>query len=128
MSNRSLAVLWRVENPNTMQGLWYDGQGQYNGFIRQFGDALCHDLPMEFDPAFKTDGLDLFSACETTEDMRNWFNLADLRRLHGLGYGLYRFEVTQFYQIAGHAAFARDHIVSATPAEIQLICEEWTDD
>lgn len=120
-----MSILYRVENPSTMQGLWYRGDGTFNPFIRSLGDAKCHDLPMDFDPAFKAEGLDWFSACDNTEDMSNWFSLSDLQKLHMQGYRLYRFEVTRYRNLGGHAVFARHHVVSAKAVPINLICAEW---
>ncbi len=122
-----MGTLYRVENPQTMQGLWYRGDGTFNPHIRSLGDAKCHDLPMDFDPAFKAEGLDWFSACDNTADMANWFSFSDLRKLTAQGYGLFRFEVERYRQINGHAAFARQHVISAAAVPIRTICAEWED-
>jgi hypothetical protein len=120
-----VSVLYRVENPKTMQGLWYDRHASYNGFIRQLGDALCHDVPMGFDPQFLTDG-HWFSACDNLADMSNWFSLSDLKRLHSIGYDLYRIEVPIYRTINGHAAFLRENVSLIEPAPMSLINEGWT--
>lgn len=119
-----MPTLYRVENPNSMQGLWYDGHGRYNGFIRQFGDAKCHDVPMGFDPKFK-DGGDWFSACDNLKDMANWFSPDDLTRLHGIGYRLYSMEVDRYRTINGHAAFLRSGIIHTSPASLAMLTDEW---
>lgn len=120
-----MADLYRVENPATMQGLWYRGDGTFNPFIRTLGDAKCQDLPMGFDPAFKAEGLDWFSACDNLRDMSEWFSLSDLRKLAAQGYGLFRFDVQRYRHVNGHAAFARHHVISAAAVPISLICSEW---
>lgn len=120
-----MPIIYRVENPRTMQGLWYDRYGRFNGFIRQFGDALCHDLPMPADPAFKLGSRDWFSGCDNLPDMANWFSLADLKRLHGLGYDLYRFEVPNYRTANGHALFLRETATLIERAPMRLICPIW---
>lgn len=119
-----MSVIYRVENPDTAQGLWYRGDGVYNGFIRKFGDALCHDLPMDFDAQFK-DGGHWLSACDNLADMKNWFNVADLKRLYQEGYDLYRIEVPSYRKINGHAAFLRSEATLISRAPIRLIAADW---
>lgn len=122
-----MPTLYRVENRETDQGLWYNKWGHHNGFIRQFGDALCHDLPMPFDPEMKLGG-NWLSACDNLGDMSNWFSLNDLKRLHAIGYKLYRLQVPRYKRANGHAVFLRSDVVNAEEAPIQLICKEWSDD
>jgi hypothetical protein len=120
--------LLRVENPDTMQGLWYRGDSTFNPIITTLGGAKCANLPMEFDPAFKVDGLDWFSACDSANDMSNWFSVDDLRKLSARGYRLFEFQVERYRTVNGHAAFARQHVITALPVPMTVICAEWGSD
>src|SRR5690606_16096141 len=105
-----MAIVYRVENPNTFQGLWYDKNGNFNPFITKIPNALCKDLPMDFNPEFKVGGLDWYSACDSLDDMSTWFSREDLINLSAAGYNLYQFNVSNYRTVFGHAAFARDHV------------------
>lgn len=119
-----MSTLYRVENRLTNQGLWYDRYGRYNAFIRQFGDALCHDVPMGFDNRLK-DGGDWLSACDNVQDMAKWFNLHDLQRLHALGYRLYQIDVDFYRTINGHAVFLRQDAFETKEVPISVINSQW---
>lgn len=116
-------TVFRVENRETMQGLWYDKDGNFNPFITTLSDAKCKDLPMGFDPAMKEAGLSWFSACDNLPEMRNWFAFQDLVELAQAGYHLYRFEVTAFKQVPGHVVFTREHIIDQAQLDIRLLSD-----
>lgn len=65
---------------------------------------------MGFDPAFKADGLDWFSACDNLEDMSDWFSKDDLIELGEQGYHLYKFTVDTTRSLNGHVVFTRQHV------------------
>lgn len=98
-----MATLYRVENPDTLIGLWYNKEGIKTDFIRDFG-GMNKDLPMEFDENFAGGW---FSAGENLEQMKNWFNAEDVATLSQAGYGLYQIEVPH-YRI-GHGANGIEH-------------------
>ena len=106
MTNANTAVIYRVENPDTMAGLWYDGNGKFTEFVRTLDDGQCRDLPMPHDPALAGGW---FSACDNLADMSHWFSAADLVQLEGLGYGLYEITVPDLDVRAagGHVVFRR---------------------
>ena len=93
--------LWRVENPETLIGLWYNEFGEKTDFIKTIENAQCAEVPMEFDPQMK-DGGDWFSACDNLPDMRNWFSTSDLHNFGQVGYRLYRIEVPNYRMANGH--------------------------
>ena len=109
--------LYRIENPLTMQGMWYSGEGLYTGLITRFGDALCQDVPMDFDPQFKIGG-DWFSACDTVEGLRAWFSKNDISRLQSMGYGLYEFRPDHTRTVNGHAVFLRGRAGTVLPIDL----------
>ncbi len=113
--------LYRVENPNTYQGLWYDKDGNFNPFIKTLTDAKCKDLPMEFDDQFKVGGLAWISACDNMPDMKNWFHHRDVVEMAQAGYGLYQFRVSDYRQVNGHAVFTRSQVLESNLIDIDAL-------
>lgn len=101
------ALIYRVENPDTMAGLWYDGAGNFTEFVRTLDDGQCRDLPMPHDPELAGGW---FSACDNLTDMSHWFSISDLEQLEGLGYGLYEITVPEadVRPAGGHVVFRRE--------------------
>lgn len=114
-------TLYRVENPITMQGLWYDKDGRFNPLITKLSNAKCRDLPMGYDPLLKVDGLAWYSACDNIPDMQNWFSHQDLIELQALGYGLWEFDVARYHVTNGHAAFGRHHVIASRQIDIGVL-------
>lgn len=112
-------LLFRVENPVTNQGLWYDGDGNFNPFILTLAAAKSRDLPMEFDPDMLAGGQRWYSACDNIPDLQHWFSRQDLLELDKAGYGLYQFDVSDYRQRNGHAVFTRSQVV-AQPVPLPL--------
>lgn len=116
-----MATIYRVENPNTMIGLWYNQFGEKTDYIKnEIKDAQCADLPMDFDPAY-SDGGKWFSGCDNIVDMRNWFSVTDLQQFKQAGYGLYLFEVPEYRMANGHAIFLREKAIEVVEADISLL-------
>jgi hypothetical protein len=118
-----MSTVFRVENPLTMQGLWYDKDGNFNPFIEKLSEAKCKDLPMQFDLLYKDAGYAWFSACNDFPEMCNWFALQDLVELAQAGYHLYKFEVTAYKQVPGHVIFTRESIVDTVKLDIRVLAE-----
>lgn len=117
-----MATIYRVENPSTDIGLWYNKFGEKTDFIKhQIKGAQCADLPMEPDLATYADGGRWYSGCDNIEDMRNWFSVSDLKQFEAAGYGLFKFDVSEYRQANGHAIFLREKALSITEAPISLL-------
>lgn len=116
-----MTTIFRVENPATMQGLWYDKDGNFNPFVKKLSEGKCKELPMEFDSLYKEAGYAWFSGCNDFPEMRNWFSLQDLVELGKAGYHLYRFEVAAFKQVPGHVIFTRESILDQAKLDIGLL-------
>lgn len=117
-----MPVLYRVENPATDVGLWYNKFGEKTDFIKhQIKDAQCADLPMDPDLSIYADGGKWYSACDNIPDMRNWFSVSDLQQFKKAGYGLYLFEVPDYRMANGHAIFLREQAISIEEAPISLL-------
>lgn len=100
-----MTTLFRVENPLSKVGLWYDEDGNFTEFIKTLDDAQCKDVPMDFDPDFAGGWA---SACDNLPDMQNWFAAKDIAALQEIGYGLYGYEVAEYRIANGHALFRKD--------------------
>lgn len=116
-----MITLFRVENLTNRQGLWYRGDGTFNPHILTLTDGKSKDLPMEFNPELKVDGLDWYSACDNLEDMKQWFSLQDLIELSSQGYELNAVNVSQYRNVYGHAAFAEEYVLGRTKLDINSI-------
>ena len=116
-----MATIYRVENPITMVGLWYNQFGEKTDFIKhQIKDAMNADLPMDFNEEY-TKGGRWFSGCDNIADMRNWFSVTDLQQFKQAGYGLYLFDVPEYRIADGHAIFLREKALSVVEADISLL-------
>lgn len=116
-----MPVLYRVENPITNIGLWYNDEGEKTDFIvNEIKNAQCKDLPMPQDETYG-DGGRWYSACDNIPDMRNWFSIGDLKQFKRKGYGLYLFEVPEYRVANGHAIFLKEKVVSKTQVDISLL-------
>ncbi len=110
--------LFRVENPLSRIGLWYDAEGNFTEFIKTIDNAQCADLPMDFDPEIAGGWS---SACDNLPDMKHWFSASDLAALQEIGYGLYEIEVDDYRTYNGHAVFYREKATKFTPRPITLL-------
>lgn len=117
-----MLTLYRVENPITQVGLWYNNEGVKTDYIvHEIESAQCADLPMPEDQSIYGDGGRWYSACDNIPDMRNWFSISDLQQFKQKGYGLYLFEVPEYRIANGHAIFLKDRALSATEVDISIL-------
>ena len=117
-----MPTLYRVENPDTNIGLWYNEFGEKTDFIKhQIEGAQCADLPMDPDPSVYADGGAWYSACDNVADMSNWFSPSDLKQFEQAGYGLYLFDVTEYRTVSGHAIFLKENAIKVVRAPISIL-------
>ena len=84
-----MKTFFRIANPNTLQGLWYDYQGEFTGLIHnQFDFCENSGLQMPFDPQLKG----YLSATESLEQLYQWFPQADILRLQKAGYVIHEYQ------------------------------------
>jgi hypothetical protein len=114
--------VYRIENQQTMNGLWYNEQKECTAFIKTLTNAKCKDLPMPFDPElYGQDGLAWFSATDVLEEIPDWCSLQDLVELEEAGYHLYRFTVSHYREVPGHVVFAREHIIECELLDLSVL-------
>jgi len=89
-----MKTFYRVCNPETQQGLWYNFSGDFTGLIHdRFGFCKNKDLIMDFDP----DLVGWLSAVEKLEDLWEWFTQSDIRELQLHGWFIYEYLVEDYF-------------------------------
>lgn len=117
--------IFRVENPNSMQGLWYDKDGNFNSkTILTLTDAMAKDMPMDPDPDYGLGGLRWYSGCESIPELSCVFSHSDIIELEGMGYSLFRFEVERYRRNSWHALFTREHVISQEKINLDVLKNE----
>ncbi|MGW9405368.1 hypothetical protein ACWGQ2_15515 [Arthrobacter sp. NPDC055585] len=101
-------TLFRIENQQSMAGLWYDGDGRFTEYVKTLDHGQCRDLPMPFDPGLAGGW---FSACSEVAQLQSWFSPEDLAQLARRGYGLYEIRVSEAEcrETGGHFVFRREN-------------------
>ena len=99
-------IFYRVENPTTQNGLWYDIDGNFTGTIHQkeFDKLQNHKLPMPFNENIQG----WLSCVEKLEEIDAWFNEEDMKILRPKGYMLSEYESSDFKKVDGHWIIKRD--------------------
>ena len=115
-----MPILYRLENLESNQGLWYTTDGVFNPFIMKLTAAKSRDLPMGFDPMYSEGGA-WISACDSIPDMRNWFSRRDLDELGAAGYHLYEHDVHEYRQVPGHAIFLRERVIASRQIDVSIL-------
>lgn len=99
-------IFYRVENPKTQNGLWYDIEGNFTGIIHrdEFNMLQNHKLPMPFNKDIQG----WLSCVEKIEEIEAWFNKDDMMILRPKGYVLSEYESTDFKKVDGHWIMKRE--------------------
>lgn len=117
-----MPTLYRVENPVTNIGLWYNEFGEKTDFIvNDIEDAAAAALPMPKDETIYGDGGRWYSACDSIPQMGEWFSISDLNQFKKKGYGLYVYEVEDYRQVPGHSIFLKEKVIEVVQADFSLL-------
>ena len=115
-------TVYRIENQETMNGLWYNLNRECTAFIKTLSNAKCKDLPMPYDEElYAQDGLAWFSATAVLHEIPDWCSLQDLAELEEAGYYLYAFTVSHYRDVPGHVVFAREHIIDCERLDLSVL-------
>jgi hypothetical protein len=98
---------YRVCHKDTLQGLWYDYQGQFTGLIHNdFNFCANKDLEMDFDPEI----VGWLSATESLEQLWQWFTKEDIQKLQDHGWFIHEFEAVDYklYERFQHIVIKQD--------------------
>ncbi len=105
-----MKTFYRVCNLETMQGLWYDYQGEFTGLIHNdFNFCTNNELKMDFDPTI----VGWLSAVEELEHLWAWFTKDDVMKLQEHDYFIHQFEAeeSRFYERFQHLIIKQDTAV-----------------
>src|SRR6478735_3708393 len=98
---------YRVCNPSSQQGLWYDFDGNFTGLIHdRFAFCTNSKLAMDFDEEL----VGWLSATETLEDLWKWFTREDVEKLQDHGWFIFEYEATdyKFYDRFQHMVISQE--------------------
>lgn len=110
--------IYRIENEETMHGMWYEEDGTFNPFIYRLTEGKSKDLPMGFHERYSKGGLKWFSGCKSIEDMKHWFSDLDALELFKSGYKLFEMDLSQYIVEENQVIFTREGVLDKR--EIQL--------
>lgn len=106
--------LYRVENPLTKAGLWYNEAGRLTEVVKTLDNYRNADLPMAWEEHMAGGW---HSAVDDLPTLKNWFNVEEMTELERRGYGVYEFDVSS-YRIGRsetgieHAVFQRGSVTN----------------
>lgn len=99
MKTPQLKIFFRVANPTTQQGLWYDFKGKFTGLIHnKFSFCENSKLEMPFNPELTG----WLSATNSIEDLFYWFTPLDILRLQSYGYYVVSYSATDYKKYNNH--------------------------
>jgi len=100
-------TFYRVCNPATEQGLWYNYHGEFTGLIHdRFAFCTNSKLEMPFDDEL----VGWLSAVENLHDLWKWFSREDVIRLQEYGWFIFEYGATdyKFYDKFQHMVIKQD--------------------
>jgi hypothetical protein len=115
-----MPIVYRVEKPNSNQGLWYTTDGLLQPVVHQLGLA-CASLPMEPDSAYAEDGIAWYSGCDTISGLLNWFSPKELMLMDLHGFKLMEYNSEYVKDYAGHQIFSKGHLLSSKEFDVSRI-------
>lgn len=118
--------VYRVENPNGKHGLWRNFDGTPCDVFDKLTIGKSRTLPMEDNSFYRSEGKQWFSATDTPEKLRAWFDVLDIIQMRELGYRVYQFEVTKVKTVSEYeVVFTRDSIESVIAIDPAVIWDDF---
>jgi hypothetical protein len=118
--------LYRIEDPATMDGMWYDRYGNPKKRIHELcPNGIAKDFPMPLNRLHQKDGLVWNSAGDSIEQMNHWFTAEDAQSLYNNGFKLFEFLVDSedIQQLENEVLFHRDSIWWQEEIPLEVIWE-----
>jgi len=92
-NTRKPLTFYRVCNPESEQGLWYDYKGNFTGLIHdRFKFCKNHELRMDFDDEL----VGWLSAVGELDDLYHWFTVEEIKQLQEFRRYIHEYEVDNF--------------------------------
>lgn len=110
-------TFYRVCNPTTQQGLWYNFDGTFSGLIHdKFTFCANTELLMDFDSEL----VGWLSAVEELDHLWAWFTEEDILELQKYGWYIYEYRVTdyKFYEKFQHWVICQESSQIANRIEL----------
>ena len=116
-------TVYRIENPDDKDGMWYTKDGVFRKTIHILcPDGIAKDFPMPLNlELHRKDGEIWNSAGKDVENMNQWFTPSDALNLHRNGFKLFEFEVNMFHELEMEILFCRKGIVKQKEIPLELI-------
>lgn len=87
-------LFYRISNEETHQGVWYDINGNFTGFIHdKFNFCKNNTLAMDFDPELKG----YLSAADNRDVLDKWFSEEDIKKLQEYGWYIHVYESDDYW-------------------------------
>lgn len=113
--------IFRIENPETMCGMWYDRDGNPRPLIKTLTEGISAHLPMEPHPRYGKNGRRWYSGCADFSSMRQWFSDRDALELHERGYRLFSFESVEYEVEENQVLFTREGVLRQEELKMSTI-------
>lgn len=109
VSNEALGqdpkIFYRLGHITNGSGLWYNPDGQYHGSIHgMFNFCSNSALEMPYDEKI----VGWLSACESLDELYNWFTKIDILRLQDYGYRVSCYGAADFRRHSNHWVIKQD--------------------
>lgn len=117
----SMMNIFRIENPTTNHGMWYDAAGVYNPFIESLSEGKSASLPMGWDKRYGARGRRWYSGTGDADMLKHWFSERDAVELGEAGYRLHVFEASEFIVEEFQVIFTREGVVASTVIPLSVI-------
>ena len=116
-------TVFRIENPNDRDGMWYTKDGIERKKIHVLcPDGIAKDFPMPLNlQLHRKDGLIWQSAGKSIENMNQWFTAMDAINLYNNGFKLFQFEVNMFQELPMEILFCRKGIIKQYEIPLESI-------
>lgn len=115
-------VIYRIENLETMNGMWYNNAGVFSPILYKIAPkAKAIELPMPFDMAHKADDKNWYSAGGSIDEMNYWFSREDALNLVNNGFKLYHIEVDDWVKREHEVLFTRESVLVQKEIPIDVV-------
>lgn len=116
-------IIYRIENPEDMDGMWYTKNGVFRKNIHILcPNGIAKDFPMPLNlELHRKDGEIWNSAGKSIKGMHYWFTSEDAINLINKGFKLFQFEVSMFQELENEILFCRKGILSQKEIPLERV-------
>lgn len=107
-----MRTIYRIEHKDTGNGMWYNMDGTYNGFIKNLTEGKSKDVPMGKHQKCPVEHGKWHSGVKSLGQLLEWFSEKDIDELFASGYKLFEFQCEEYYEAENEIYFTREGVVS----------------